>query len=91
MGVSPSEATEEDMTPLEKFTKWLKRAKRGSQYVYHVGSLWYDRERASWRPDYREVDAVGKAAWDAMLAKQVALTQRKTEGQFRFEYRATAR
>lgn len=67
---------------MTEFREWLRRARRGHVFVYHIGMLPNDRER-DW-----EVDQVAQEAWSVAEAGEVLLTQRRLESG-KYEYIAT--
>lgn len=71
----------------QTFADRLVRARPGDRWVYHIGSLMYDRQEG---PECKAVHAQAKAAWEAYTVGLVTLVQRKT-APLEFQYIAIKR
>ena len=65
----------------DMFRDAVRTARRGERIVYHIGNLLWDR--SGWNvsnPQRKAIDAVGLAAWEALIAGKVLLFQHRVDG-----------
>ncbi len=74
----------------QQFKSRLRNAKRGEKITYYIGLLMRDRQKASLREGYEEVNDTGVAAYRAYESKKVHLVQKRAMP-FLFEYMAVVR
>lgn len=88
-----------DEITLAAFERWLKVARPGESFVYHIGHLASDREQVQVIPQFGQpvrimfepYNSLGLTAWNAYEHGNVELVQRKLPGNVGYEYIAFKR
>lgn len=74
-------------TTIAAFEIWLRQAKRGDRFIYHIGLLYHDRTNWDTYQAIEPIDSLATRVWERNEAGQVVLIQRKgfEPGQYIYE------